>query len=127
MMLPEPVASMVWFALLVLGPMQPTEPPAGQVLYVYDLHRDPISMPQEMAQDVTAVWLDCEVRGWWSRWETPADVVSETEDYGQAALNIIHAPSMAREGLNFWDEHDRIVWAIRMYERSQWAPWGCRP
>ena len=99
--------------------------PAGDGCVIYDLERPCMPIPAGMQAGVRSVWLECEVKGWWSRWATPADAVSRTGDYGMSQLSRIHAPAMAGAGLDFWQEEDRIAYAISLWSRSGWAPWSC--
>ena len=114
-------------AAIALPPALPPDVPVA--LYVYDLHAPALQMPLAMATEVSAIFLGCEIKG---TNQTPyADlsaVVSPTEDYGQAQINRRwHEAAMARAGLSFWVERDRIVWAITLWGRTQsFAAWSCK-
>lgn len=101
----------------------------AQIAYVYSLTAPAIDMPAEMARDVAAVWLGCEVRG---AAQTPytdlaAAINPVSGTRGQTQLHPIHREGMAARGLNFESEHDRIVYSVLIWEQQGWMPWACAP
>jgi len=100
--------------------------PKGEGCLVFDLERPCEPIPEEMVPGINDVLLSCEVKGWWSRWNSPAEVISPTEDYGIMQLSWRHAEAMALAGLDFNDEHHRVKWGVRLWERYGWSPtWSC--
>lgn len=108
---------------VLLGP-----PFGGDVPYVWSLTEAPIRMPGEMAAAASAVWLGCEVAAENQReYGDVTAVVGRLGERGQAQVHPVHATGMARAALDFGQEHDRLLWALRIWERSGWAPWSCKP
>lgn len=108
-------------------PEEPPWPDEPMCSVVYDLNLPPVEIPCSQAQQASKVWMECEVKGWWAHYARPADVVSPTKDYGTAQVNIIHKPTMAKVGLNFYSEHDRLHFATHYLLANQgWQPWSCR-
>ena len=105
----------------------PDDEPAEEqgCAWIAEYDKPAVEMPCAMAEAAVHVFLDCEIRGWWSRWDAPADVVSPTGDRGAAQINWRHAPGMAVAGLDYESEVDRIRWAIALWTWHSWAPWAC--
>ena len=102
----------------------PEEPVFG---HAYSLEREHIITPEEMNKNIDEVFMDCEVKGWWGNYNSPADVVSETQDYGVAQVNIIHKQPMYKLDLDFSFEGHRVWYAIWvLWADSGWFPWSCR-
>ncbi len=87
----------------------------GCVIWAIDALCVPI--PAGMARDVVAV-AQCE-----SRWDVGA--VGAAGEHGLLQVHPIHAGPMARAGLDYGAEGDRLRWAVRMWEGSGWRPWSC--
>lgn len=91
------------------------------------LEEPAVYAPCLMTQDIQAVWMECEVKGWEAKWSSPADVVSPTQDYGVGQLNIIHAPLMFDLGLDFFNERDRLIFMVNfLWPEQGWGPWSCK-
>ena len=101
-----------------------SHPPAS---YIYDLNESAVEMPEEMAWIVAQVWLGCEVRAYaLTPYADLSAVVGRAGERGQAQIHPVHFPAMQRAGLDPGRERDRIVYAIRLWERQRWEPWrGC--
>jgi len=100
----------------------------NEVPWVYDLNRPVVLLPAAMARDAVTVWYQCEVR---TEVMTPYSVPGEARNpsgaTGTPQLMPLHAPGMAKRGLDFSDDGDRIRYAIQMWLRSGWGPWSCKP
>ena len=87
--------------------------------YVSDLSRAYIPMSCEQATTVTAVSV-CESH------EDP-DATGAALEKGRLQLHPLHRPAMAKAGLDFGTEYDRVVWSTRMFAASGWTAWTCQP
>ena len=106
------------------GGSVPDEPVCG---YVWALDQPMIPVPCDIVSGISEYIMDCEIKGWWATWATPADVISATGDYGAFQVNLrIHGPRMRSMGLDPYSEHDRVWYAINvLYAESGWPPWYC--
>lgn len=115
--------------VIVLAPSYPAESGTdgewGEGEYIWDLTQPPVPMPAEMGQGAGAVF-NCEIESVaqvpYSDW---AAVVSPTQDYGQTGLNVVHKEGMEKLGLDFWKEHDRVVFSTWLWGWHGWQPWSC--
>lgn len=81
--------------------------------------RDAVWVPYRFAVESVGV-AQCE-----SRWQS--DAVGAAGELGILQVNPIHAPAMAKHGLDFQSAGDRVRWAVRMWEAGgrEWGPWAC--
>ena len=93
--------------------------PAGDGCIVSDLERPCMPIPEDMQANIVAV-VQCE-----SRWDPRA--VGMLGERGLLQIHPIHRAPMAKAGLDFGQEGDRLRWAIRIFEGNGWGPWACRP
>ena len=118
-MLPEPVASMVAFALLMLA-MQPTDPPADGTCYVMALDRPCMVMPTPMAEQAhDVVW--CE-----SKYDPTR--VGALGEIGPFQLHPVHRERAERMGYAWAEVADPMVnteVAISIYQEQGFGPWTC--
>ena len=113
-------------ALLLAGVLLSTPADTAPVLYVYDLNRAAAEIPAGMAAGIASV-VGCEARGDLMRpYGIPAHAVNRVSGArGQLQVHPIHAPAMTRLGLDYTIEHDRVLYAVRLWESGGWAPWSC--
>ena len=113
-------------ALLLAGVLLSTPADTASVLYVYDLNRPAIELPGGMAAEIASV-VGCEARGDLMRpYGIPGHAVNRSSGArGQLQVHPIHAAAMARLGLDYTIEHDRVLYAVRLWEAAGWAPWSC--
>ena len=78
-----------------------------------------VEMPCEMARQVNDV-IACE-----SSYD-PARV-GKLGELGLLQLHPVHRPELAALGLDYDRERDRIQYAVRLWQRSGWQPWSCKP
>ena len=125
-------------SVLVPDPQHPTTLSSLQAsdehpdaAYVHSLDEPAVAMPLEMARDVARVWIGCEIRGRLEKdpYTNLAAIVGELGERGQAQVHPIHRAGMEKQGLDYYgSEGDRIFYAVQVWERSGWNPWGdCRP
>ena len=119
--------SMSGFIAGLCTPLARAEP--APVMWIYRLDAPVVEVPAAMAKDAVAVWYGCEVRTevqapygepWRAR--NPQSGAS-----GTPQLMSLHRPGMARVGLNYDDDGDRIKWAVMLWSRQGWNPWSCKP
>ena len=113
-------------ALLLAGVLLSTPADTAPTLYVYDLNRAAIELPSGMAAGIASV-VGCEARGDLMRpYGIPGHAVNRSSGArGQLQVHPIHAPAMERLGLDYTIEHDRVLYAVRLWEAGGWAPWSC--
>ena len=97
---------------------------------VYSLTEPAVALPEAMCQpdergnDIASVWMSGEVNGWWSRYDSPADVVGALGERGAAQIHPIHRERMASLGLDFGKERDRLIWAGILWTERGWSAWS---
>ncbi len=94
--------------------------------YVYALTEPAIPIPCEAVSFIERVWMSCEVRGWWERWDSPASAIGALGERGASQLMPLHRAGMAKVGLNYDLERDRIVYSVGMWEKQGGNPWTCK-
>ena len=111
--------------ILSVAVLQSTATDAS-TLYVYDLNRPAVELPGGMASGIASV-VGCEARGDLMRpYGIPGHAVNRSSGArGQLQVHPIHAPAMARLGLDYTIEYDRVLYAVRLWESGGWAPWSC--
>ena len=95
---------------------------------VYSLTEPAVDLPEAMCGEngVVDAWFNCEVNGWWSHWDTPADAVNPVSGArGIAQVMPEWAPKMAKAGLDYSREHDRLVWAGYLWSLYGARQWQC--
>ena len=114
--------------LVVVSDTGPYWPPAGQVLWSPGPGGGPaVLVPVEFAREAVAV-AACESRVDTEGREAWAAVGDQGRAHGTLQVRVdVHAPAMRRLGLDPWLESDRIRYAVRLWERSGWGPWSCKP
>ena len=92
----------------------------GRIIYdLWERITEP-NIPAAMVPGTVAV-IQCE-----SRWDTT--VVGAAGERGVLQIHPIHRGAMAAVGLDYESEHDRIIWAVRLWQRRGWSPtWSCAP
>ena len=103
-------------AVMLPGPAH-AEP--GPVMVVVDLNAPAVETPAEFAAGSVAVF-GCE-----SKWD-PTSLGSAGER-GIPQIHPTHFPTMYRLGLSPESSTDLMRFAVRLWERSGWAPWSCQP
>ena len=91
--------------------------PPLTVLLVGDREQPAVEVPVEFAVQALPI-LQCE-SGWRS------EAVGLLGELGIAQIHPIHRAEMAGLGLDFYSEHDRLLFAVILQERRGWAPWSC--
>ena len=119
-----------WITLLALAFViaPASAEPVPTVPYIYHLDRPAVDLPEAMAQDAASVWLDCEVRtAAMQPYGEPWNARNPSGAWGTPQMMPLHAPGMAKQGLDYNDDGDRIRYAAIMWDRSGFAPWSCKP
>lgn len=95
-------------------------------LYVWSLTEPALDVPLDFAEGISQI-VECEIREYigveYLDW---GSIISPTQDYGQFAINRIHADGMARNfGMDFWSELDRVQFGVMLYGWFGWSKWNC--
>jgi len=99
------------------------EPVCG---FIYDLEKPAVEAPCDMVKDAGAVFMGCEVKGYWARWDKPADAVGDLGEKGMAQIHPDNADWMAQLGWSFDVEKDRLEFAVYYWNLVGWDPWSCK-
>lgn len=89
--------------------------------YEWDLT---IIIPCEMEPFIKDVWFGCESKDAYLAGD-PSTAVGKFGERGAAQIHPVHIPTMLAMGLNFFLEHDRILYGIHLYITQGPAPWTC--
>ena len=89
------------------------------VCFQWDSIEPCVSMPLEMALAAPVV-IQCE-----SNWDKNA--IGWAGERGLLQIHPIHMNTMDERGLNFFEERDRLMYAIEIWEYAGWRPWSCKP
>ena len=87
----------------------------GDGCLIFALDQECLPIQEAMQRDVVRVF-QCE-----SRWDVNA--VGALGERGIAQIHPRHAEGMAREGLDYESERDRLIWARALWGWHAWAPW----
>lgn len=89
--------------------------PQGDGCIIWSIEEDCVPIPEAMQRKVVRV-IQCE-----SEWDVAK--VGALGERGLLQLHPIHAEAMAREGLDYENEGDRLIWARALYVWHGWTPW----
>ena len=96
---------------------------------VWSLTEPAVVLPADMCDGKKSVvysWFNCEVNGWWTKWDSPADAVNPVSGAkGIAQIMELHRPRMASLGLDYDRERDRLLYAGILFNESGSRPWEC--
>ena len=120
------VMVVIAIAVLIVAPRVGAAP--ATIPYIYHLDRPAVDLPEAMAQDAAHVFLGCEVHtAAMTPYGKPWNARNPSGAWGTAQLMPIHAPGMARLGLDYNDDGDRIKYAVMLWSTQGWNPWSCKP
>ena len=107
--------------LIIITDTGPYRPPSGSALWSPGPGGGPaVLVPVEFARDaVNVAACESNVAAW--------DAVGKQGELGVLQVHPVHFPQMQRLGLDPWLEGDRIKYAVRLWERSGWGQWSCKP
>ena len=97
---------------------------------VYSLTEPAVELPEAMCQpdergnSILTVCFDGEVKGWWTRWDKPSDVVGALGERGACQIHPLHRERMVSIGLDFDQERDRLIWAGILWTERGWSAWS---
>ena len=99
--------------MLIVSDSGPYRPPPGSALWSPGPGGGPaVLVPVEFARDAVTV----------------AAVGDQGRAHGVLQVRVdVHGGTMERLGLDPWLEGDRILYAVRLWERSGWGAWACKP
>ena len=114
--------------MLIVSDSGPYRPPPGSVLWSPGPGGGPaVLVPEAFARDAVTVaacesTVDSQGREAW------AAVGDQGRAHGVLQVRVdVHGGTMERLGLDPWLEGDRILYAVRLWERSGWGAWACKP
>lgn len=113
------VLGMLIAALLLFGSHGRARATEMPVMWIADLNAPAVEVPAEFAASAGPVF-------WCESKFNPAAVGSAGER-GIPQIHPVHFPAMRKLGLSPESSSDLVQYAVRMWERSGWGPWSCRP
>lgn len=117
------IAAVAWLLLSEAMRVQAGDDPVCG--FVYDLSQPQVEAPCEMAEDADEVFMECEVKGYWSKVGRPSEMVGGLGERGMAQIHPANAGWMRRLGWDFYSEKDRLEFAVYYWGLAGWGPWSC--